>query len=301
MTAERILFMKEEYYSKKTKISEVAGDACFGDYGRLIFPLNHRYMDGDTLGGLSLALYNNMDPDKTVEIANYLKGHAEAGEKIFYRIYSESEIQTDESKRDAGLFFFRGRPGGRFAVCCAGGAMAFVGAMHDSFPHALELSKKGYNAFALIYRLGSKNACEDLARSIGFLFGHAGELSIDTSCYSLWGGSAGAAVIARVGTRGTAAFGAGSYPKPGAVVMQYIGLSEVTGEEPPTYSCVGAEDPIGKNGAMERRTRAIRANGTEAEVEVFDGLKHGFGLGTGTVAEGWLDRAVSFWEGRFPK
>lgn len=26
------------------------------------------------------------------------------------------------------------------------------------------------------------------------------------------------------------------------------------------------------------------------------GLSHGFGLGTGTVAEGWLDKAVKFWE-----
>ena len=26
------------------------------------------------------------------------------------------------------------------------------------------------------------------------------------------------------------------------------------------------------------------------------GLRHGFGLGEGTVAEGWIDRAVSFWE-----
>lgn len=38
--------------------------------------------------------------------------------------------------------------------------------MHDSFPHALELSKKGYNAFALIYRPGAETACEDLARAI---------------------------------------------------------------------------------------------------------------------------------------
>ena len=38
-----------------------------------------------------------------------------------------------------------------------------MGAMHDSFPHALELSKLGYNAFALIYRPG--DAYEDLARA----------------------------------------------------------------------------------------------------------------------------------------
>jgi hypothetical protein len=38
--------------------------------------------------------------------------------------------------------------------------------MQDSFPHALELSKMGYNAFALIYRPGAQTACEDLARAI---------------------------------------------------------------------------------------------------------------------------------------
>ena len=47
---------------------------------------------------------------------------------------------------------------------------------------------------------------------------------------------------------------------------------------------------------MERRINAIQANGTDAEIEVFNGLSHGFGLGTGTVAEGWIDRAVAFWE-----
>ena len=47
---------------------------------------------------------------------------------------------------------------------------------------------------------------------------------------------------------------------------------------------------------MERRINAIKANGTDAEIEVFEGLPHGFGLGTGTVAEGWFDNAVGFWE-----
>jgi hypothetical protein len=47
---------------------------------------------------------------------------------------------------------------------------------------------------------------------------------------------------------------------------------------------------------MQRRIERIRANGTEAEIEIFDGLSHGFGLGTGTAAEGWIDHAVEFWE-----
>ena len=47
---------------------------------------------------------------------------------------------------------------------------------------------------------------------------------------------------------------------------------------------------------MQRRIERIKANGTDAEIEIFKGLSHGFGLGTGSVAEGWLDNAVKFWE-----
>lgn len=65
----------------------------------------------------------------------------------------------------SGLIF-RGEPGAKTAIVDAGGGFAYVAAMHDSFPQALELSKKGYNAFALIYRPGADTACEDLARAI---------------------------------------------------------------------------------------------------------------------------------------
>ena len=42
----------------------------------------------------------------------------------------------------------------------------------------LELSKKGCNAFALIYRPGAQTACEDLARVIAFIHEHADELEV---------------------------------------------------------------------------------------------------------------------------
>lgn len=168
--------------------------------------------------------------------------------------------------------------------------------MQDSFPHALELSKKGYNAFALIYRPGAQTACEDLSRAIAFIYDHSEELKVDQDDYSLWGGSAGARMAAWVGMYGTDAFGEKTYPKPATVVMQYTGLSEVTGEEPPTYACVGTCDGIASYQVMSQRINRIKANGTNAEIEVFDGLTHGFGLGEGTVAEGWLDHAVEFWE-----
>lgn len=284
-------------YTLNTRIADVMGDTVFGDYGRLIFPANRSYWSGNTLRDLRLTWYNDIDPNKTVEICNYLHAEAAGGNTVFYNIYSDAEKASDPAKRNTGLFFFRGTPGARFAVCNAGGGFAYVGAMHDSFPHALELSKKGYNAFALIYRPGAQTACEDLARAINFIFDHAEALQVDTSCYSLWGGSAGARMAAWVGEYGPAAFDGGNRPQAGTVVMQYTGLSgDYSASTPPTYACCGTSDGIASWRTMQRRLRAIAALGIPTEFHSYQGLPHGFGLGTGTVAEGWIDDAVRFWE-----
>ena len=66
--------------------------------------------------------------------------------------------------------------------------------------------------------------------------------------------------------------------------------------EPPTFSVVGTNDGIANYRTMQTRINKIKANGTNAEIEVFEGLPHGFGLGEGTVAEGWIDKAIKFWE-----
>ena len=283
-------------FTTDTPIEDVKNDPVFGDYGRLLFPVDEGYFSGDTLGELRLVWYNNIDPEETVEIVNTLWRRVSDGETVFYDIYTDEEKAADPEKGDTGLFFFKGEPGEKFAVCNAGGGFAYVGAMQDSFPHALELSKKGYSAFALIYRPGAQTACEDLARAISFIFENAQELEVDTDCYSLWGGSAGARMAAWLGSYGPAAFGGDDLPQPGAVIMQYTGHSDYTESDPPTFACVGENDGIANWRTMERRLQAMSALGIPTEFHHYPGLGHGFGLGTGTVAEGWLDQAVAFWE-----
>lgn len=285
-----------EKFTRESRIEDVQNDPAFGSFGRLLFPTNSYYYSGDTLEELELTYYSHIDPDETVEIVNTLWNRAEAGQTVFYDIYTEQEKEADPAKRDTGLFYFKGTPGEKFAICNAGGAFAFVGAMQDSFPHALELSKKGYNAFALIYRPGAQTACEDLARAITFIFDHAEELEVATDCYSLWGGSAGARMAAWLGTYGSAAFGGDDLPRPGTVVMQYTGLGEYSEADPPTYACVGDRDGIAPWQIMKARLDAMRAAGIPTEFHRYPGLSHGFGLGTGTSAEGWLNDAVAFWE-----
>lgn len=288
--------IEEDSYTLDTAISTVIHDPVFGDYGRLIFPVDDWYYSRDTLGELRLTYYSNIDPDKTVEIANYMKEHAADGDTIFYDIYTEEEKAADPAKEDTGLFFFKGTPGERFAVLNAGGAFAYVGAVQDSFPHALELSKQGYNAFALIYRPGAQTACEDLARAIQFIFEHAEELEVNTDGYSLWGGSAGARMAAWVGSYGTAVFGADDLPQPAAVIMQYTGLSEYSEGDPATFVTVGENDGIANWRVMKQRLDGMSALGIDTEFHSYKGLGHGFGLGTGTVAEGWLNQAIAFWQ-----
>ena len=282
-------------YTTDSKIFDVINDPAFGDYGRLIFPVDEWYYSGETLKDLRLTWYSNIDPDKTVEIVNYMHDRALAGDVIFYDIYTDAEKDADPEKNDTGLFFFKGNPDAPFAICNAGGGFAYVGAMHDSFPHALELSKKGYNAFALIYRPGAQSACEDLARAISFIFANADKLEVDTDCYSLWGGSAGGRMAAYLGTYGPAAFGGDNLPRPGAVIMQYTGHSEYSELDPPTLACVGTNDGIASWRTMQRRLEAMESIGIRTEFHAYEGLSHGFGLGTGTVAEGWIDEAVAFW------
>ena len=69
----------------------------------------------------------------------------------------------------------------------------------------------------------------------------------------------------------------------------------------PTYACVGDRDGIANWRVMQARLEAMQQAGIDTEFHVYSGLGHGFGLGTGTSAEGWINDAVSFWEQQMKK
>ena len=66
--------------------------------------------------------------------------------------------------------------------------------------------------------------------------------------------------------------------------------------EPPTFVLVGEQDTISPPTAMENRIERLRKQGTPVEYRKFAGIGHGFGLGTGTPAEGWVVDATRFWQ-----
>ena len=111
-------------FTRESKIKDVKNAPMFGSYGRLLFPVEDAYYSGDTLEELQLTYYSHIDPDETVEIVNTLRERAADGQTIFYDIYTDEEKAADPAKEDTGLFFFKGVPGEKFAICNAGGAFA---------------------------------------------------------------------------------------------------------------------------------------------------------------------------------
>lgn len=78
--------------------------------------------------------------------------------------------------------------------------------------------------------------------------------------------------------------------------MQYTGYCAYTKNDPPTYAIVGSNDWIASPNVMERRIRALQQLGIDAKFSLCPHLEHGFGLGIGTNAQGWIDEAIRFWK-----
>jgi acetyl esterase/lipase len=103
-------------------------------------------------------------------------------------------------------------------------------------------------------------------------------------------------MAAQIGSQGPAGYSDYNLPRPGVVVMAYTGHSSFTKNDPPTFVVQGENDPIVDVSTVGRRVDAMRKAGIEIEYRKYQNVGHGFGLGTGTNAEGWIEYAVRFWE-----
>jgi len=282
-------------------VRDVLNHPAFAGHGRLILPWDDRTYDEDmrlnSIGSL-LPYHSHVKPDVVVGALNHMIDDVNSGKAVFFGFYTEAQKQAEPSRRHAGLFFFRGKAGTPFAIVAPGGGFSYVGSVHEGFPYASEISKRGYNAFVLKYRAGHGGAVatQDMAAAISYIFRSANTLGVSTRDYSVWGSSAGARMAAAIGSHGAARFGGDPLPKPSAVVMAYTAHSDYSSDEPPTFVVVGEQDGIAPASSMERRIAALRKAGTEVEYHRFGSVGHGFGLGTGTSAQGWVADAIRFWE-----
>lgn len=281
-------------------IRDIREHPVFEGFGDLLLPRddNSRYYDTPLSNVGSLMPYHgHVEPDVVVDTINHMIDEVNEGKTIFYDIYSDVQKQADPRKENTGVFFFRGNPGAPFAIVSPGGGFSYVGSLHEGFPLAQRISELGLNAFVIRYRIGSERyATEDLAAAIAYIFQNAKMLGVDTRDYSVWGGSAGARMAGNIALNGVAAYGGGNLPKPAAAIIAYTGHSTYSSDFPPAFITVAANDGIASINTVERRVQNLRNAGVEVEYRRYQNAGHGFGLGTGTDAEGWVDLAVQFWQ-----
>jgi predicted esterase len=293
--------VRYSHLSIDSTIGDVIAHPAFAGFGRLILLWDDRKPVGNMhLSEVSALLPYHCEVDSTdvITALNRMIDDANDGKSILYDFYTEAQKKVEPTKRNAGLFFFRGKPGAPFAIVCPAGGFAYVASLHEGFPYATQIDKSGYNVFVLKYRagIGGAAATQDLAAALSVIFRNARSLGVTVANYSLWGSSAGARMAASIGTHGTALYGGDVLPKPSAVVMAYTAHSEMSSTEPATFAVAGEQDGIAPPYVMERRISALRRAGTPVEFHRFKNLGHGFGLGAGTSAEGWIENAIRFWE-----
>ncbi len=292
--------IKTAHLTTASTVRDIAEHPAFDSFGKRVLTRDNNlsYYNIRLSNVASLMPYHQeIRPSVVVSTLNYMIDQVTEGKTIFYDFYTSQQKQIDRDKENTGLFFFKGKPGAPFAVVCPGGGFSYVGSLHEGFPLALELSKNGYNSFSIKYRVGGEQrATEDLAAALSYIFKHAKSLDVGVRNYSIWGGSAGARMVANIGSNGAAAYGGDNLPKPIVVVMQYTGHSYYTQNDPPTFAIVGENDGIASPEVMERRINNLRSVGIATEFYKYRNVGHGFGLGTGTSAEGWINNAIQFWE-----
>ena len=119
--------------------------------------------------------------------------------------------------------------------------------------------------------------------------------------YSLWGSSAGARMVGDIAENGTASLGGYDLNKPRIVVIAYTGHTSFSENYPPVFITVSEDDGIVNVSVVDRRVGNLRNAGIEVEYRKYKNAGHGFGLGVGTDAEGWIEHAIRFWENHLSK
>lgn len=290
--------LKKEYLNADNTIEELLNYPSIKEFSKFILPLELGYNPSSKLKDIDYLLpyHSNIKVKTTLNSINYIINESEKGEKIFYKIYSDKEINLDKSKENTGIFFFKGNKNAPFAIISAGGGFLYVGSIHEGFPYAIELNKMGYNAFVLQYRVGDgRKAIQDLARAILYIIENKDLFEIDINNYSLWGSSAGARMVAAIGSREFISLERKNYLKPNTLVMLYTGLTTFSLNDPPTFMVVGEKDNIANPKVVENRANEMKKANLKVEFHKYKNVGHGFGLGIDTSAENWIGSAEKFW------
>jgi len=207
---------------------------------------------------------------------------------------------------------------GAAVVIAPGGGQAELWMDHEGYNVARWLSERGVAAFILKYRLAREkgstytvegDALPDMQRAIRLVRSRATEWGIDPQRIGVMGFSAGGEVAGLAATRydagNTSAADAidRESSKPAFEALIYPGLPhdfKVSKDTPPAFLLCGENDRPDISQGLAELYVALRREGVSAELHIYTGVGHGFGLragNKGAIAE-WPDRFLEWMDAR---
>lgn len=299
-----------------------AAPYMFGNGEKIIFKQGYTFEDMQND-------HPTWDAESAVYGANRMLEIARTGKELLYELENEDAkllyFPAKEHKNNTYIILASG--GGYFGVCT----------LVESMPAAAYLNELGFDVFCLNYRNAKlkliPGVLEDVASAVRFIKTHADTFGVDPDKYVVGGFSAGGHLM---GMWATEKYGYEHYnlPKPKAVWLNYpmvsadikekagavsewivrrlmFGLfskkekcrewtlnTQINENYPPVYLVMAKDDDTIPQARYEELKTALKENGVPHKVWHVEKGGHGYGLGRGTEAEGWIDRAVEFLKGQ---
>jgi acetyl esterase/lipase len=302
------------HVTTKSTFAEITKNPAFAGFGPYLLPTEVpsqvQAMQGATPAVLHLVKeLKAWDPQTLVNGFNFLIDQVNAGNKIWYPLYSAKQVAADPSKKTAGLWFIPGEPGKPLAVIAPGGGFTAVASLQEGFPLAQKLHEMGYNVAIVKYRVNSgmgkvpkstavKTATDDLAVAMTMLRDNAAAWNISLDKYSTWGSSAGGEIMNAWAADAPTGAKAHGFDPPAVVIDAYTppDQTQATASLPPYFIVQGADDQVVNVPAVDKFVRQLKAAGADVKYTKYPAVGHGFGIGVGTSADGWYKNAVAFWQ-----
>lgn len=252
-------------------------------------------------GGAEVFLWPNGAPGSEDKTAPVVVRISPGGERVVSGVHRPSLTPYLPSKESAT---------GAAVVIAPGGGHRELWTDHEGHNVGAWLSDHGVAAFVLKYRLAREkdstytiegHALADTQRAIRLVRSRASEWAIDPKRVGVMGFSAGGELAALAGTRAESADGGASDPidressTPAFQALIYPAIPrdmKLTKETPPAFLVCGENDRQNISQGLPELYLALKRAGASAELHVFAGVGHGFGLrdsNRGPVS-GWIAR-----------
>ena len=315
--------MELKKITENTRLRTLSRLPEFQGFGHLLaFPQNF----GWAMNLYKIKNYKKFLPDfdstTCAKSLDLLMNRKRNGQDIYYPISS--------SPKTALLAYVIGeqKP---FVLICPGGGYGSVASIDEGCPIALRFNELGYNAFVLHYRYGREahypNPQDDVAAALKKIFEIAPERHIQIKDYAIAGFSAGGHLAASFGIK---SIGYQKYglPVPKAMILGYpvitmgdnthmgsrlnlLGKENSENEKlielysiekqaehdyPQTFLWCCKDDSVVSATNSIKLSEVLQKSEVRVSLKLVEGDKHGWGIATGTKAEGWVEEAISFWQ-----